>query len=212
MKIKQFVQNLFGVNTFIVWDENTKESLIIDPGSAYSEEEDELSGFIQSENLKLKYLLNTHCHIDHIFGNTFIKNKYNPIFIAPKGDIFLLDIMVEHAGEFGVTLNPSPAPDKTLDENELLSIGNIKITPISTPGHTPDGYCFYLKDEKICFTGDTLFNEGIGRTDLWGGDYSAILSSIKQKLFTLPEEVKIYPGHGEESSIGREKNNNPFIA
>jgi glyoxylase-like metal-dependent hydrolase (beta-lactamase superfamily II) len=211
MKIKKFIFSVFSVNTFIVWDEISKEAMVIDPGTSLREEENELKTFVESENLNIKYLLNTHCHIDHVFGNAFIKNKYNAKFIAPAGDIFLLDMMVDHAGDFGLTANPSPMPDEIMNETLILTLGAIQAKFISTPGHTPDGYCIYFESEKTCFTGDTLFNENIGRTDLWGGDYNALISSITQKLFLLPDDVRIYSGHGDESSIGYEKNNNPFL-
>ncbi len=212
MKIKYFVQNIFSVNTYLVWEENSKEAIIIDPGASLKPEEEEISSFIEKEGLILKYMLNTHCHIDHIFGNAFIKNKYNPQFLAPEGDLFLLDIMVEHAGDFGVTMNPSPQPDTNITGDASIKIGECEAKFISTPGHTPDGYCVYFEKEKICFTGDTLFNEGIGRTDLWGGDFSVLMKSLKENLLTLPDDVVIYPGHGDKSTIGYEKNNNPFIA
>ena len=211
MKIKKFVQNVFGENTFLVWDENTKDALIIDPGSSMPEEEKDITGFIKQENLNPVYLLNTHCHIDHIFGNAFFKKKYDLKFLVPKGDVFLLDLMVEHAVDFGVTLIPSPQPDGIIDESLNIAMGDIQVKFISTPGHTPDGYCIYFEQQKTCFTGDTLFQEGIGRTDLWGGNYEFLIKSIKEKLLSLPDDVIIYPGHGDESSIGHEKNNNPFL-
>ena len=212
MKIKYFIQSIFSVNTYLVWDENSKEAVLIDPGSSLKQEEEEICLFIEKEGLIIKYLINTHCHIDHIFGNAFFKNRFNPVFMAPAGDLFLLDIMVEHAGDFGVTMNPSPMPDLHITQESAVKIGEYKANFIPTPGHTPDGYCVYFESEKICFTGDTLFNEGIGRTDLWGGDFSTLMKSIKENLLTLPDDVVIYPGHGDKSTIGYEKNNNPFIA
>ena len=211
MKITKFVFNIFAVNTFIVWDETTKEALIIDPGTSSPEEEKEIKGFITRENLTIKYFLNTHCHIDHIFGNAFIKENYSAEFLAPEGDVFLLDLMVDHAGDIGVTMEPSPKPDEFIRESLIINLGDIQAKFISTPGHTPDGYCVYFENEKICFTGDTLFNESIGRTDLWGGNYEALIDSIQMKLLSLPQDVRIYAGHGDESIIGYEKNNNPFL-
>jgi len=211
MKIYQFVQNLFGVNTFLIWDDTTKEALLIDPGCSMPGEEEEIDEFIKEKGLSLKYLINTHGHIDHIFGNAYIKNKYNPVFLAPQGDLFLFDIMVEHAGDFGVTMTPSPQPDEFITEDKVLSLGNLEMKFISTPGHTPDGYCVYFEKEKVCFSGDTLFNESIGRTDLWGGSFPDLLNSIKTKLMTLPDNIVIYPGHGEKTSIGYERDNNPFL-
>lgn len=212
MKIKYFIQNIFSVNTYLVWDEVSKEAILIDPGCSMEQEEEEIASFIEKEGLTIKYLLNTHCHIDHIFGNAYIKNKYNPQYLAPEGDVFLLEIMVEHAGDFGVTMNPSPIPDSFIKNYVSVSIGGYDAKFIPAPGHTPDGYCVYFENEKVCFTGDTLFNEGIGRTDLWGGNFSTLMKSIKENLLSLPDDVVIYPGHGDKSTIGYEKNNNPFIA
>ncbi|MBA4321056.1 MAG: MBL fold hydrolase [Flavobacterium sp.] len=211
MKIAKFIFNIFAVNTFIVWDETSKDAFIIDPGVSLPEEEKEIKDFITRENLTIKYFLNTHCHIDHIFGNAFIKENYSAKFLAPEGDVFLLDLMVDHAGDFGVTMKPSPKPDVLIRESLIINLGDISVRFISTPGHTPDGYCVYFENEKICFTGDTLFNESIGRTDLWGGNYEALIDSIRMKLLVLPQEVRIYSGHGDESTIGYEKNNNPFL-
>jgi len=211
MRIKKFVFNYFAENTFIIWDEISREAAIIDPGCSVEEEENIIKDFILTEKLKPVYLLNTHCHIDHVLGNAFIKENYNLEFFAPKGDVFLLDLMQEHAESFGLTIKQSPKPDALLSESKKLFIGTIPIKFISTPGHTPDGYCFFFEKERICFTGDTLFQDSIGRTDLWGGDYDTIITSIKQKLLTLPDNIIIYPGHGDNSTIGYEKANNSFL-
>lgn len=211
IKLHKLIFNLFGENTYILWDEQSKECTVIDPGCSNREEEIEFDNFITGNNLNLKYLINTHCHIDHILGNAYIKNKYNPEFLAPEEDVFLLNMMMEQAGYFGVNTKPSPLPDRYLKEELKLSLADIEISLLFTPGHSPGGYCLYFPLAKICISGDVLFRESIGRTDLWGGDYDTLVNSIQNKLFTLPDDVNIYPGHGESTTISYEKHSNPFL-
>jgi hydroxyacylglutathione hydrolase len=211
LKVQRFVFSPFYENTYLIWDENTKNAAIIDPGCYDLKEKETLDLFIETESLKIKYLVNTHCHIDHIFGNAYIKEKYKPIFIAPEKDLFMLDLMIAAAKDYGVELTPSPKPDKLIDETEPFILGEVKGKFIFTPGHSPGEYCLFFEKEKICFTGDVLFRRSIGRTDLWDGDYETLLESIKTKLFTLPYETIIYPGHESQSTIGEEKASNPFF-
>ena len=202
---------MFAVNTFVVWDEETKEAAVIDPGTSGLAEEELLDDFISKNDLKIKYLINTHCHIDHILGCNFVKEKYNPQFLIPEKDVPLLQNAHLQASAFGVEFKEPPKPDKFITEEEELQLGKTIIKFLFTPGHTPGEYCIYFEEEKICITGDVLFREGIGRTDLWGGDYNRLIRSIETKLFTLPGDVKIYPGHGEPSTISHEMKNNPFL-
>lgn len=211
IKIQKFVFNPFLENTYIVWDDVSKDAIIIDPGCSNNHEEKLLSEFINNYKLSLNIIINTHCHIDHIFGNYFLKQKYNAKLIAPEKDLFLLDIMKEQAENFGVKFIPSPYPDELLTDDLKLNLGKSKINFLFTPGHTPGEYCIYFEDEKICFTGDVLFKGSIGRTDLWGGSYVELLNSIKTTLFNLPDDVRILPGHDEESTIGYEKKSNPYL-
>jgi len=209
--VKNFVFNMFSENTYIIWDEGTKESTIVDPGCYDPKEHEKLENYISENNLNIKYLLLTHCHIDHIIGCKFIAEKYRPEYYAPKEDLFLLKQAEVHAAGFGLKIEPVPEPAKFLAEDIRLKIGGSIITFLFTPGHTPGEYCIYFSKEAICLTGDVLFKNSIGRTDLWGGNYNTLIDSIKSKLFLLPENVTIYPGHGESSEIGTEKNNNPFL-
>lgn len=211
MQIKKFEFNPFDENTYLIWDEETRETAVVDPGCYFQEEEKEIEYYISRGNLKLKYILNTHCHIDHIFGIKFFKQKYNCDYYVPENDLELLNNASEQANFMGLDFNSIITPDKLITENLILTLGNIEIKFIYTPGHTPGEVCLYFKNEKICLTGDVLFNRGIGRTDLWGGDYETLINSINNKLFTLPDDVAIYPGHGVKSDIGFEKSNNPFF-
>jgi len=211
IKIKNFTFNLFAENTLVVWDDKTLESAIIDPGSSNSAEEKILEEFIIKNKLKVKYLINTHCHIDHILGCRFVKEKYNPVYLAPELDLPLLKNAQKQADAFDIIMEDPPLPDQFINEESIINLGDSVGKFIFTPGHSPGEFCIYFKEEKLCITGDVLFNEGIGRTDLWGGDYKTLIDSIESKLFKLPDDVKIYPGHGETSTIGHEKFNNPFL-
>ncbi len=211
VKVNVFTFNLFSENTIVLWDEQSKEAAIIDPGTSSPDEQNKLSEFISSKNLKVKYLINSHCHIDHILGCKFVKEKFNPVYFAPEKDLPLLEHAQEQASMFDISLEKPPIPDELITEETELFIGKSKMKFLFTPGHTPGEFCIYLENEKICVTGDVLFNESIGRTDLWGGDYDTLINSIQTKLLTLPDDVIIYPGHGESSTIGYEKQNNPFM-
>lgn len=211
MKVKVFTFNLFSENTIIIWNEESLEAAIIDPGNSSPEEDDELVNFISSKNLQIKYLINTHCHIDHILGCRFVKEKYNPVYYAPELDIPLLEHAQQQAQMFDIDTEQPPKPDMLITEQTQITIGESLLKFIFTPGHTPGEYCIYLEKEKFCITGDVLFNESIGRTDLWGGNFETLMNSIQEKLFLLPDDVVIYPGHGEQSTIGYEKQNNPFL-
>lgn len=211
LKIKLFEFNPFNENTYLIWDDSTKEAAVIDPGCYDDYEKDELKSFIDSEKLNLKLLLNTHCHIDHILGVSFIKENYNPKYLIPEKDLPLHNNAVSQGQMFGFELNPLPEPDEFLSEDNLVKIGNEEIKPLFTPGHTAGEYCFYSTKNKICITGDVLFHQSIGRTDLWGGNYDTLIESIKKKLLILPDDTKIFPGHGIESTIGIERKQNPFL-
>ena len=211
VNVKVFNFNLFAENTIILWDDETKQAAVVDPGNSTPEENDMLSEFIISENLIIKYLINTHCHIDHILGCKFVKDKFNPIYLVPEHDIPLLEHSTQQAQMFDIKISKPPEPDELISEETELFLGNSKLKFLFTPGHTPGEVCIYLEKEKICITGDVLFNESIGRTDLWGGNYDQLIESINTKLLSLPDDVTIYPGHGETSTIGYEKQNNPFI-
>lgn len=209
--IQRFVFNSFLENTYIIWDQNSKDAAIIDPGCYDAQERETVDNFITENSLQLKFLINTHCHIDHIFGNAYIKVKYNPVFLAPETDIPILDLMMDTAKSYNLELTRSPHPDKFISEHEPLELGELKGKFLYTPGHTPGEFCLYFENEKVCFTGDVLFKGSVGRTDLWGGNYTVLIGAIKTKLFSLPDDVTIYPGHESESTIGEERKFNPFF-
>lgn len=211
IKIKKFEFNAFSENTYVVWDEKSNEAIIVDPGCFDKSEQMELEEFITKNNLTPKYLINTHCHIDHILGCKYVKDKYQIPFIVAEADIPLLNAASKQAAMFGIDKIETPEADEFLTEQKSFSIGNSKMNFLFVPGHSPGGYCILFRDENICLTGDVLFESSIGRTDLWSGNYRQLINAITEKLFSLPDEVIIYPGHGNHSTIGKEKNSNPFF-
>lgn len=211
LKIQRFVFNLFHENTYLICDEATKIAAVIDPGMYDESEQKAFKAFVNQNELRLKYCVNTHCHIDHILGNAFIKNEFDSQLMIPKEDEFLLDLMITEANKFGVTLEHSPKADAYIDESTKLFLGEIEGIFLSTPGHSPGEVCLYFEKEKVLFAGDVLFKESIGRSDLWGGNYETLIKSIKSKLLVLPDDVKVYSGHESSTTIGHERTRNPFL-
>lgn len=201
---------MFGENTYIVFDE-TKECVIIDPGCSNTYEENIVKEFIETNNLNPVLLLNTHCHIDHILGNSFIKQQYQIPFYINQHDEPVLKSGESIAQMYGISYTKSPVPDKFIDENDIIKFGNTELNILFTPGHSPGSVCFVHHDSKAVIGGDVLFNGSIGRTDLPGGDFDILQNSIINKLYILPDEYVVYCGHGEETIIGNEKHNNPFV-
>jgi len=211
IKNKVFIFNPFSENTYLVWEEESKQAAIIDPGCLSADEENLLKKFVSDNRLVIKYLFNTHCHLDHIFGNNFVLKEYKPEYFIPELDKPLLENAPMQAKLFGMEMANVESSENFLNEQGLLFLGSDKVRFLFTPGHTPGEFCIYFPSASICFTGDVLFENSIGRSDLVGGDYQVLLTSIKEKLFTLPEETIIYPGHGNQSTIRKEKLSNPFF-
>jgi len=211
IKIEKFIFSPFSENTYIIWEDDSFEAAIVDPGCYDENEEKIIADFISTNNLKIKYLINTHCHIDHIFGCEFIKQKYNPIYLIPEQDLPLLQNADKQAETFGIEMKIPPKPDNFITEDTILELAENELKFYFTPGHTQGEYCIYIQEDKILISGDVLFKGSIGRTDLWGGDYDTLLDSINNKLMVIPNDVKVFPGHGEETTIGDEKTHNPFL-
>jgi len=205
LKYKIFEFSPFLENTYLLWDDQTGEGMIIDPGCYEDFEKTRLDNFISHEGITVKYLINTHCHLDHIFGNNYIIEKYKPRFLTGAEDIPLLRNAPGQGKMFGMELKEQILPIEFLNEESDLTLGEYKVKCLFTPGHSPGEYCLFVESLSICFTGDVLFNRGIGRTDLWGGNYDTLMMSIKEKLLTLPDSIIILPGHGEKSTIGDER-------
>lgn len=211
IKIKSFTFNPFLENTILLWSDENNEGIVFDPGMSNKIEENVFKEFIDKEKIILKKMINTHCHIDHILGCNFIKENYDVEFLVPKKDLLLLDHYDRQMEMVGITMEKPPKPDKLIDENGKLALNDCEIKPLFTPGHSPGEMCFLIDSENICITGDVLFKGSIGRSDLWGANTDALFDSIKNKLMILDDDVTIYPGHGESSTIGEEKTSNPFL-
>jgi glyoxylase-like metal-dependent hydrolase (beta-lactamase superfamily II) len=205
------VFNAFQENTYIISDE-TKECVIVDPGCYDDHEKKELSDYISENQLRVKMLLNTHCHIDHILGNEFVKQKYGSKLYLHKTEVFVLNAQKILASHYGFNLYHPATPDNYLNEGDLIEFGTQKFSVLFVPGHSPGHIAFYSEKEKVVLAGDVLFLNSVGRTDLPGGNHNTLIDSIHKKLFTLPDDVTVYPGHGNETTIGVEKRTNPFCA
>jgi len=211
IKIQIFTFNPFSENTYLVYDE-TGEGVVIDPGCYEKTEKETLQQFIEVNNIKLKYLLNTHCHIDHVLGNEFVKTKYHVPLLIHKNDEPVLRSVKAYAPSYGFNQYHEVLPDGYLAEGDTVSFGNIIFEIIFLPGHAPGHIGFYHKTSGSLLSGDVLFEQSIGRTDLPGGDFNTLINSIHQKIFTLPDSVIVYPGHGNSTTIGEEKISNPYCA
>lgn len=210
MNIAKLVFNPIMENTYILWDD-TKECIIIDAGNFSAREDAQLTDFITERGLKPVMAVNTHGHFDHAMGVGYLKETYGVKFACSSKDQFLVDSAQQSGAMFGVKCAPVPAIDIDLDKMDEIAFGATKLRVIKTPGHTPGHVSLYNEEQKVLFTGDTLFRESIGRTDLPGGDYSWIMTSILEQLVPLGDDVEFYPGHGDKSTIGHETLYNPFV-
>ena len=211
MNVVKFVFNPIQENTYIVWDE-TKECIIIDAGNMSAREDRVLADFIEEQDLKPVLAVNTHCHFDHILGVEFLKMTYGVKFAASTADLELLKSGRASGAMFGMELGALPEEiDIDLASLDEIKFGNTTLRVIATPGHSKGCVSLLHEESKSLFTGDTLFRESIGRTDLPGGDYPTIMQSILKQILPLGDEVVIYPGHGDKSNIGHESLYNPFV-
>lgn len=208
--IASFTFNPFQENTYILYDE-TGECVIIDPGCFDKDEQQELIDFIAAQKLKPVKLINTHCHVDHIMGNSFVHDKFGLKPVLHRMEEEVLHAAPMYAGMFGVSITPSPAPAEYLDEGDTIRFGNSELEVLFTPGHSPGEVSLFCRKENFLIAGDVLFLQSIGRTDLPGGDYNTLIKSIKEKLLPLGDAVKVFSGHGPETTIGYERKNNPFL-
>ena len=202
--------NQLGENSYVLSDE-TGECIFVDPGFYFDEEHDEVRTYIAENKLKPVKITNTHCHFDHIMGVDFLRKEYNIPFYAHKEDAFLVERAAGQVQMFGMEMEPVQPADHFFDEGEKVSFGQSELEIFHVPGHAPGHVVFYSKADNFVVVGDVLFYGSIGRTDLPGGDYDTLISGIKNKLFKLPDDTKVYSGHGPETTLGFEKNTNPFL-
>lgn len=209
LEVTRFVFNPFQENTYLLHDE-TLACVVVDPGCYEKEEEQELVQYIDAQQLNVVMILNTHCHIDHVLGNAFAKDHYKVPLYIPKLEEPYLRAVSSYASNYGFYQYRETNPDGFLTEHQEIAFGNQKIKVIFTPGHAPGHVAFYHAESRKLLGGDVLFYNSIGRTDLPGGNGATLIESIHNKLFTLPDDVIVYPGHGQETTIGFEKRTNPF--
>lgn len=210
-QVVQLTFNPFQENTYLLYDD-TKQAVVIDPGCLESSEKQAFVRVIEKLDLQPMRLINTHCHLDHIFGNRFIAEKYNLSLEIHSGEIPVLERAPQAAMLYGVPYPElSPAPGSFIEDGDIIEFGNTKLEAILTPGHSPASLSFFCKESNFLIAGDVLFYGSIGRTDLPGGDYDTLLESIVTRLLPLGDDVKVYPGHGQATTIGFEKQHNPFL-
>lgn len=212
MKIQQFTFNMFGVNTYILWDETSHEAAIIDPGMIDVAEERLLDNFIERNNLKITHLINTHLHLDHAFGDRHIKNLYRIEIEAHQSDDFLGKNIPAQARAFGIGQETTPVEiERNLCEGDKIMIGDEALEVLHVPGHSPGSIVLYAPKSGFLIAGDVIFKNSIGRTDLAGGNGPELISGIQSKIMTLPPDTIIYPGHGPSTTIEAEATFNPYL-
>jgi glyoxylase-like metal-dependent hydrolase (beta-lactamase superfamily II) len=211
MNIVKFIFNPIQENTYLLWDESL-ECIIIDAGNASAAEDSRLTEFIAEHNLKPVMAVNTHGHFDHIMGINYLKQNFGVQFALSSKDEYLRASAQQSCAMFGIAATVEvPQIDIDLDAIDSIKFGNTELKVIKTPGHTPGGIVLFEPQSKHLFTGDTLFRESIGRTDLPGGEYGTIIRSILNNIIPLGDEIVVYPGHGEKTTIGHESLYNPFV-
>jgi hydroxyacylglutathione hydrolase len=211
LQIQSFVFNPFQENTYVLFDE-TRQCVIIDPGCFEEGEKQELVSFILENQLSVQLLLNTHCHVDHVLGNSFVKEKFKTKLLIHTLDEPILKAVSVYAPNYGFYQYQETSADGYMKEGDIIRFGNQSLNVLFVPGHSPGHVAFYDEPTKIIIGGDVLFYNSVGRTDLPGGNHALLMESIRTKFFTLPDDVTVYPGHGPETTIGFEKRTNPFCA
>ena len=212
MKIKMFVTNDFMELCYLLIEENTRETAIVDPGMMKEAKIDEVCSFIRDNDLKVKYVLLTHAHIDHAASAEILAKKYGVEVCGNIGDESLAQNLADQAMRFHLPVKLSPLTiGRHLSDGDVLTLGLEQINVITTPGHSEGGLTYYVPASGFACVGDTIFDGSIGRTDLPGGDFETLIDSIKKKIFTLPDETVLFSGHGPSTSVIREKNYNPYV-
>ena len=207
MLLETIVVGPLGVNCLILGDKQSNEGVIIDPG----EDCEMILGAVTRLGIKVKYLINTHGHFDHVGCNKQVLKATGAEFLIHEKDLALLMQASRSAHKYGLSVEDSPAPSRYLTDGMVLEFGKRHIEVLHTPGHTEGGCCLLFRHEKLVVTGDTLFADSVGRTDLPGGSHDVLMASIREKLMPLDDETVVWPGHGPSSTIGQERRHNPYI-
>lgn len=205
MAVKQWVVGPFAVNTYLVVDDTTKKAAIIDPSIG----SEEILTHIKDEDYSLEYIINTHGHLDHVFEDSYFKEHTQAQLLIHRADAELLKTLPQQALAFGATIKAAPSPDRLLEDGDVIELGDDRLEVIHIPGHSHGGICLYA--DGVVFVGDTLFAGSIGRFDFPGGSLKSILNGVRDRLFVLPDDTLVLPGHGPHTTIGDEKRNNPFF-
>lgn len=209
-EIAIFTFNPFQENTYVLYDE-TKACIIIDPGCYTPAEEKRLTDFIEAKELTPVQLVLTHSHIDHVVGNKFVAERYGLEIALHKDELQGLLAVPTYGRSMGFEVQPSPAPSQFIAAGDVITFGNTTLKAYLTPGHSPASLSFYCEAGNFVIAGDVLFRDGVGRWDLPGGNFETLVHSIKTQLFPLGDEVKVFPGHGPDTTIGYERLNNPYL-
>lgn len=212
MKISRFTMNPFGMNCYILWSSPGGECAVIDPGMMLDSEREMITSFIDGNNLTVKHVLLTHCHIDHACGARWLAQHYGAEIEAGAKEDIIAQNMPLQAQRFGLRIDSTPLViDKILSEGDIITLAGEEIKVLETPGHSPGSLSFYIPESSVILTGDVIFQSSIGRTDLLGGSFPQLIDVIKTKILTLPSETVIVPGHGDTTTVGDEKIYNPYI-
>jgi hydroxyacylglutathione hydrolase len=210
--VKSFEFSPFSENTYVIWGDGSPECAIIDPGCYELREKILLQQFISAQKLQPVRLLNTHCHLDHVFGNAFVHHTWGILPEFHRDELPVIERFLATCQMYGIpNVENSPAPARFLAEGEEIIFGNVRLEAILTPGHSPASLSFYCQTDDFVIGGDVLFFESIGRTDLPGGHFETLIQSILTKIFTLPDETVVFSGHGPATTVRHEKENNPFL-
>lgn len=210
MDIKTFHFNPIMVNTYILSDA-TGMAVIVDPGNCRAYEDEQIREYVSRKNLTVQYIINTHPHIDHIAGNPWCVAEYHPQVLMHEAGLPIYNKSLAYAAAFGMEVGTMPVPDRFLKEGDEVEFGNQRLTVLYTPGHCDGSICLYNAAEKAVFTGDLIFEQSVGRSDLPTGNGNTLLQSIREKILPLPDDVVILSGHGDATTVGRERRHNPYI-
>jgi len=210
LHVHSFVFNAFRENTYLVYD-GDGNCAIFDPGMSNPAEERMFADFLAEKKLTPVALYNTHCHVDHVLGNRFVHDRYGLTPQFHEGEVPVLVAVANSAPVYGLRYEASPIPDTFLVENQEVNIGEDRLRLLLVPGHSPAHLCFYAERDSFLIGGDVLFRNSIGRTDLPGGDHGQLLDNIRRKIYTLPDGTVVHPGHGPSTTVGFEKQSNPFV-